>query len=75
MNPEQTKRIVRKGSICQVDMKSERFPGCLVIVEEIRVWGVRCYIPYVDGTTIPLRISWDDIFYIGEARFINDQAT
>jgi hypothetical protein len=63
------KMQVRRGSVLQVDVKSERFGGCIVIVDEVRSWGVTCYIPYVDGSTIPLRMSWDDVVYIGEARW------
>jgi hypothetical protein len=61
------KQQVKKGSVLQVSKLSERFTGCIVIVDEVRSWGVTCYIPYVDGSTIPLRVSWDDVAYIGEA--------
>lgn len=61
---------VRKGSVLQVDKVAERFPGCLVIVDEVRSWGVTCYIPYIDGNIIPLRMSWDDVVYIGDAAWM-----
>jgi hypothetical protein len=71
---KQVKLTVRRGSVCQIDIKSERFPGCIVIVDEVRSWGVRCYIPYVDSI-VPLRVSWDDIVHIGEAQWVHDQET
>ena len=71
MNDE-AKRACRKGSVLQVDVKSERFPGCFVVVEDVRSWGVRGYIPVFGGEIAPVRVSWDDIEYIGEARWIWD---
>lgn len=60
----------KKGTVLQVSKLSERFAGCLVIVDEVRSWGVTCYIPWVDGSTVPLRMAWDDVAYVGEAPWI-----
>jgi hypothetical protein len=67
---DELKRTCRKGSVLQVDGQSERFPGCFVVVEDVRSWGVRGYVPLFDGEVAPVRVSWDDVFYIGEAKWI-----
>ena len=64
------KSNTKKGTVLQVNVASERFPGCFVVVEEVRSWGVRGYIPAFAGEIAPVRVSWDDVAYIGEAVWI-----
>lgn len=66
------KTRTQRGTVLQVTAQAERFPGCFVVVEDVRSWGVRGYIPNAQDTStiIPVRVSWHDVVYVGEAGWI-----
>jgi hypothetical protein len=68
MNPAD-KDKTKKGTVLQVSKESERLPGCLVIVQDVRSWGVQGYIPTPQGL-LYVRVAWNDAAYIGEAPFV-----
>ena len=52
------------GDIVQVDPKSdnESFRGCLVVVDEVRTWGIQGYVQNAGSKgQAYIRLSWNDI--------------
>jgi hypothetical protein len=50
------------GLIVQVDPKHEGWGGCLVVVTEVKDWGIQGYtnIPMAEGQAF-IRLKWEDI--------------
>jgi hypothetical protein len=38
--------MIEKGDIVQINPDEKSFGGCLVIVDEVKAWGVLGYVPY-----------------------------
>lgn len=59
--------MIKKGSVVQANEKAGEWCGCLLIVSEVKSWGVQA------GTKIPfkgtayIRLTFDQVEYIGEA--------
>lgn len=72
MNMEEAIRIA-PGVAVQIDPSyDEVFGGCIVIVTEVRGWGVIGYVPLVNKQWAYIRIGFDSIESIGKARWVQE---
>lgn len=58
------------GSVIQVKEDIPAWGGCLMIVDEVKQWGVQVYMRIPGGRgvkTAYLRLRHDEYYYIGEA--------
>ena len=65
--------MVKVNSVIQVKENIPAWGGCLMIVDEVKVWGVCCYMRIPGGReakTTALRLTHDEYYYIGEAKVI-----
>lgn len=54
--------IVEIGDIVQVNPSKEVFGGCMVVVTEVREWGVQGYIQSAGAPgQAYIRLKWEDI--------------
>jgi hypothetical protein len=71
-------KLVKKGSVCQVNPETDSaFVGCLVIVTEVKPFGVQGFVQIpqgfdefgeqIGGGKAYIRLNWKDIEYVGEA--------
>lgn len=66
---------VKPNSVVQIAPESdERFGGCLLVVTEVRTWGVQGYVNNCANKNerglAYYRANWADIEYVGEAQWI-----
>ena len=63
---------VRRGSVIQVAENIPGWGGCLMIVDEVKQWGVQCYMrtPGRELRTAFLRLRFGEFYYIGEAEVV-----
>lgn len=57
------------GSVMQIDPSVDAYGGCMMIVEEVKDWGVKGYAPLLGGIS-PVRMEWSEVAYIGEAMWV-----
>lgn len=62
--------LIKKNDVIQVNENIPDWCGCLMIVEEVKDWGVMAgmRIPFKGSTY--LRLKFEDIEYIGESVFV-----
>lgn len=75
MNTEMKK--VAPGDIIQITDEKHSWYPCLLIVDEVKSWGVQAYISVPqsnDGTVAPgaafNRLNWADFELVGHARVV-----
>jgi hypothetical protein len=53
--------MIQIGDIVQVDPSKKVFGGCMVVVTEVKVWGIQGYVQSagVDGLQY-IRLEWQD---------------
>lgn len=63
------------GSVIQVKETIPAWGGCLMIVDEIKSWGVKCSmrLPGRDNIYTALRLNHSEYYYIGEAEVVQDE--
>lgn len=61
---------ITERSVVQANEKAEEWAGCTLIVAEVKDFGVQAYtkIPYKGNAYV--RLPWEAVEYIGEARFV-----
>lgn len=71
------KTDIKPGAVVQIDgtLKDCFFPGCFMLVTEVKSWGVQGFISMPGSRTeLPgrayFRASWDKIEYIGQAVWV-----
>ena len=64
--------IVRVGSVVQCNERTDIWCGCLMIVTEVKPWGVMAGMAIPGRGTAYLRMTDDQYEYIGEAVFVKD---
>ena len=67
--------MVKVGSVIQVKETIPAWGGCLMIVDEVKQWGVQCYmrIPGRKIQTATLRLNHSEYYYIGEAEVVEGE--
>lgn len=69
MNAEEAIRIA-PGAVVQIDPASDEvFGGCMVIVTEVRGWGVIGYMQMPEKERAYIRLGFGDIESVGKARW------
>ena len=59
---------IKENSVVQLNENAQDgWRGCLAQVDEVRSWGVQCWIQIPMQGSAYLRPTWDQIDYIGEA--------
>jgi len=63
---------VQRGDIYQIDPSFEVFGGCLLIVDEIKSYGVMGYvtIPGDEGGNAFVIVEWEKIVWCGDAEWV-----
>lgn len=65
--------MVKVGSVIQVKESIPMWGGCLMIVQEVKPWGVQCYmrLPFQgELRTTYLRLNHSEYYLIGEAALV-----
>lgn len=61
-------QIIKVNSVVQINEKGgEGWIGCLVQVSEMKSWGIQGWVKIPKSGDAYIRLSWDQIDYIGEA--------
>ncbi len=67
---------MKENSVVQVNEKGQDgWIGCLIIVSEVKNWGVKGYVQIPDERIIPIRLRWEEIEYVGESVLIKKTET
>lgn len=58
--------MIEIGDIVQVDPSKEMFGGCMVVVTEVKTWGVQGYVQSagVDGKQY-IRLNFEEVYITG----------
>ncbi len=69
---EQNKNQVNVGSIVQINIGfiDEKFKCCLVVVDEVKGWGVSGYIIIPGKGNAYIRLDYKDIELVGECKWM-----
>lgn len=66
--------MIKVGSVIQIKETIPAWGGCLMIVGEVKEWGVQCYMRMPgrdkDALTTALRVNHSEYYYIGEAEVV-----
>ena len=64
--------MIKVGSVIQVKETIPAWGGCLMIVDEVKEWGVQAgmRLPNREMRTTYLRLNHSEYYYIGEAVLI-----
>ena len=57
---ERKSTSVCKGSLIQVNEKNHDWFGCVMIVDEVKSWGVQAYLKIPCRGNAFLRLNWDE---------------
>ena len=69
-----TTKQVQPGMVIQVNESANAdWTGCLMIVDEVKSFGVQAYIKIPMEGTAYLRLKWDQFEIIGQAVFVHEQ--
>ena len=68
--------MIKVGSVIQVKETIPAWGGCLMIVDEVKQWGVQCYmrIPGREIKSTAMRLHHSEYYYIGEAEVIQRES-
>lgn len=58
---------IKKDDVIQVNEKVPEWCGCLMIVDEVKTWGVVAYMCIPPGNGTYIRLTYEQIEYIGPA--------
>ena len=66
MNPVYNETTASEGDIVQVNPEKEMFGACMVVVTEVKSWGIQGYVQSagVKGQQY-VRLKYEDIAYTG----------
>lgn len=59
--------MIKEGSIVQANENAGEWCGCLLIVDEVKSWGVQAGMKIPNNGTAYIRLTFDQVEYIGEA--------
>ena len=59
--------MIKKGSVIQANENANEWCGCLLIVSEVRPWGVQAGMKVPFHGDAYIRLNFDQVEYIGEA--------
>jgi hypothetical protein len=72
MNPK-----IKVGSVVQINPETHKgfFPGCFMLVTEVKSWGAQGFIAMPRSREEPpgeayYRAKWEEMEYVGEAKFV-----
>ena len=64
---------IDKGAVIQVTGENVGdWEGCLLVVEEVKPWGVQAGMHIPEKGDAFIRLKWEDIEYIGMSYFMYD---
>ena len=63
---------IKVHDVVQVDPEVDRFGGCLVIVTELKAFGVQGFVEVPAEGRAFIRLKWDQIERIGQAVWAPD---
>lgn len=61
---------IKPGSVVQVNENGKEWAGCTLIVSELKSFGVQAYLKVPFKGNAYMRLTWEQIEYIGEAVLI-----
>ena len=66
MNPVYNETTAQEGDIVQVNPEKDTFGACMVVVTEVKSWGIQGYVQSagVSGQQY-IRLKYEDIEYTG----------
>ena len=65
---------IKKNSVVQINEHAkDDWVGCLIIVDEVKEWGVLGGIKIPFKGTAYIRVTWNEIDYIGEAVLVEGE--
>jgi sporulation protein YlmC with PRC-barrel domain len=62
------------GDIVQVDPMKAVFGACMVVVTEVKAWGIQGYVNIPMQGDAYIRLEWDKIDYIGDAVLVHQKS-
>ena len=64
--------MIKKESVVQANENSGEWCGCLLIVDEVKDWGVQAGMKVPFNGVAYIRLTFDQIEYIGEAILVSE---
>ena len=65
---------VEEGSVIQANENAGDWCGCLLIVDEVKSWGVQAYMRIPKDGTAFIRLKNDDFDLIGKAILVREMS-
>lgn len=69
LEAQEANNMIKVGDVIQVNEKIPVWTGCLMIVSEVKDFGVLAGMATPNSGTAYLRLKWEDFEYIGKAVF------
>lgn len=63
--------MIKKGSVVQANENAGEWCGCLLIVDEVKDWGVQAGMKVPFKGAAYIRLRFDQVEYIGEAILVS----
>jgi len=54
-----------KGDVLLITMPTHLFDQCIVVVDDVKNWGIVGIVRSPDGE-YPIRVAWPDLTYVGK---------
>lgn len=71
MTNDEKKAQIDKGTVIQVTGETVGdWEGCLLVVDEVKPWGVQAGMHIPGKGEAFIRLKWEDIDYIGQSYFM-----
>ena len=71
MTNDEKKAQIDKGTVIQVTGENVGdWEGCLLVVDEVKPWGVQAGMHIPEKGAAFIRLKWEDIDYIGQSYFM-----
>ena len=64
---------IKKNSVVQANEKAGDWCGCLLLVDEVKAFGVMAHVKIPFSGDAYVRLKFDQIDYIGEAVLITEE--
>lgn len=65
--------MLKFGSVIQANENAGEWCGCLLIVEEVKTWGVMAGMKIPNSGTAYIRLKTEQFDYIGEAALVPEE--
>ena len=65
--------MIKKGDVVQANENAGEWCGCLLIVDEVKAWGVQAGMKIPFKGTAYMRLTFDQVEWIGGAVLVEEE--